>query len=54
MSIDEKIGLYLKSSGTGLISQVVTKLSPFATVWLLNRVLLGEIRSDGLVQGLVV
>ncbi len=40
MSIDEKIGLYLKSSGTGLISQVVTKLSAFATVWLLNRILL--------------
>ena len=40
MAIDEKIGIYLKSSGTGLVSQVVTKLSGFAAVWLLNRILM--------------
>jgi O-antigen/teichoic acid export membrane protein len=40
MSIDKKIGIYLKSSGTGLVSQVVTKLSAFAAVWLLNRILM--------------
>ena len=40
MSVGEKIGIYLKSSGTGLLSQVVTKLSAFAAVWLLNRILM--------------
>ncbi|MFB6271735.1 MAG: lipopolysaccharide biosynthesis protein [Salinibacter sp.] len=40
MAIGKKIGIYLKSSGTGLLSQVVTKLSAFAAVWLLNRILM--------------
>jgi O-antigen/teichoic acid export membrane protein len=40
MAIDEKIGIYLKSSGTGILSQAVTKLSAFAAVWLLNRILM--------------
>ena len=40
MSIDQKLSVYLKSSGTGLVSQVVTKISAFAAVWLLNRILM--------------
>lgn len=40
MSIGKKASIYLRSSSTGLLSQVVTKLSGFAAVWLLNHILM--------------
>jgi O-antigen/teichoic acid export membrane protein len=39
-SIGKKVSIYLKSSSTGLLSQIVTKLSAFTAVWLLNRILM--------------
>jgi len=39
-SIGKKVSIYLKSSSTGLLSQVLTKLSAFVAVWLLNRILM--------------
>lgn len=40
MAIEEKVRVYLKSSGTGVVSKAVMMLSSLASVWLLNQILL--------------